>query len=391
MDERSSRLLEECRRDAVAWTGQLVRLNSENPPGGELACARRCGEILTELGMDVTIDEFAPGRANVTAFAGERERLGSVWNGHLDTVPAKDGWEDPPFGAVVRDGSLWGRGSADMKSGCAAMMAAAKYILRSGAQLRRGLALTLVADEECVNQGALRLRQTTPLTAAACVVCEPTRLQVHYGNRGFTSYYVRTYGRSCHGCEPWKGVNAIYKMAHALVMLERFAAAFSDRTNPQLGRATMSVGTIRGGSSLNTVPDFCEVEVEARVFPGMRAEDICRELQALLGGEAEVSVRSELPASLAALDSPIVRTASRCVERVTGQKAVVTKFPACSEASFFSKGYGIPTVLLGPGDIGCAHKANEHVAVEEIRQAVAIYAMLMEAYSVKEKTERGNN
>ncbi len=104
MDERSSRLLEECRRDAVAWTGQLVRLNSENPPGGELACARRCGEILTELGMDVTIDEFAPGRANVTAFAGERERLGSVWNGHLDTVPAKDGWEDPPFGAVVRDG-----------------------------------------------------------------------------------------------------------------------------------------------------------------------------------------------------------------------------------------------------------------------------------------------
>ena len=381
-DKTNGRLLESCRQDAVAWTQELVRLNSENPPGRELACVLRCGEILREAGMEVAVDEFAPGRANLTAFAGDRERLGIVFNGHIDTVPAKDGWDSPPFGGELRDGCVWGRGAADMKSGCAAMMAAARYILGAGLTLERGVALTLVADEECVNRGALRLRQTTPLSADACVVCEPTQLQVHYGNRGFTSFYIRTFGRSCHGCEPRRGVNAIYKMAHVLVKLEQFAADFSRRTNSQLGEATMSVGTVRGGTSLNTVPDLCEIELEARVFPGMRAEGIRRELQELLGGEAEVSVRSELPASLVPPDSPLVRRAQACVRRASGRDPAVTQFPACSEASFFSEGYGIPTILLGPGDIGCAHRANEHVAVEEIRQAVDIYTMLMEAYCV---------
>lgn len=387
-DKTNSRLLESCRRDAVEWTRELVRRNSENPPGRELDCIRWCGDILRGLGMEVSVDEFAPGRANLTAFAGDRNQLGIVFNGHIDTVPVKDGWDDPPFDAVLRDGCIWGRGSADMKSGCAAMMAAAKYVLQAGLELRRGFALTLVADEECVNRGALRLQRTTPLSADACIVCEPTQLQVHYGNRGFTSYYIRTYGKSCHGCEPRRGVNAIYKMARVLVKLEQFAAEFSQRINPQLGEASMSVGTIRGGTSLNTVPDFCEIELEARVFPGMRADGICRELQELLGGEAAVSVRSELPASLVPLDSGIVRIAGECVRAATGRDAVAAKFPACSEASFFSEGYGIPTVLLGPGDIGCAHKANEHVPVEEIRQAVDIYAMLMEAYSVRMKNQK---
>ena len=187
-DKANSRLLESCRRDAVEWTRELVRRNSENPPGRELDCIRWCGDILRGLGMEASVDEFAPGRANLTAFAGDRNQLGIVFNGHIDTVPAKDGWDDPPFDAVLRDGCIWGRGSADMKSGCAAMMAAAKYVLQAGLELKRGFALTLVADEECVNRGALRLQRTTPLSADACIVCEPTQLQVHYGNRGFTSY-----------------------------------------------------------------------------------------------------------------------------------------------------------------------------------------------------------
>jgi len=199
-DKTNSRLLESCRRDAVEWTRELVRRNSENPPGRELDCIRWCGDILRGLGMEVSVDEFAPGRANLTAFAGDRNQLGIVFNGHIDTVPVKDGLDDPPFDAV------------------------AKYVLQAGLELRRGFALTLVADEECVNRGALRLQRTTPLSADACIVCEPTQLQVHYGNRGFNSYYIRTYGKSCHGCEPRRGVNAIYKMARVLVKLEQFAA-----------------------------------------------------------------------------------------------------------------------------------------------------------------------
>ena len=375
-------LLEQCRQDAITWTRDLVRINSENPPGCELGCAQYCAKILRELGMDVTVDEFAPNRANVVAFAGNRDDLGIAFNGHLDTVVAKDQWDDPPFDAVVHDGCIWGRGSADMKSGCAAMMAAAKYILKSGAPLKRGLALTFVADEECVNLGSIRLSKTTKLSADACIVCEPTQLQVHYGNRGYTSYFIRTYGKACHACEPHNGVNAIYKMAHVLVKLEKFADELAQRTNPQLGKISLSVGTIKAGTCLNTVPDFCEVEVESRVFPGMSADTMSKELQALLGDEAEVVIRSNLLASLVPVDSEIVQNASACVRAATGEEAVVTKFPACSEASFFSVGYGMPTILLGPGDIGCAHKANERVPISDIEKAVEIYARMIQVYSL---------
>ncbi len=380
-DQAKKHLMEACRRQAVEWTRDLVRINSENPPGRELEAAEFCAAALRETGMDVTLDEFAPGRANVTAFFGNPAELGLVFNGHIDVVAANSGWNDPPFAANIHDGKIWGRGSADMKSGCAAMMAAAKYIIESGAAPQKGFALTFVADEERVNQGAIRLRQTCRLQADACVVCEPTRLQVHYGNRGYTSFFIRTHGKACHACDTGKGVNAIYKMARVLEKLEAFEQTLRGRVNPQLGSVSLNVGTIRGGKCLNTVPDFCEIEVESRVFPGMDARSMCAELRALLGDEAEVVVRSNLLGSLVPVESRIVRRAAAAVTEVTGQEAVITNFPACSEASFFSVGYQIPTILLGPGSIGVAHKANEFVEIREVEDAVSIYARLIEEYT----------
>lgn len=377
----SRELLKECQEDGIRWCVDLIKLNSENPPGKEIACARYCCDVLRSFGMEVKLDEFEPGRANVIACFGNRDDIGIVFNGHLDVVPAKGRWDDPPFEGRIHDGCIWGRGSADMKSGCAAVMAAAKYCIRSGWDFsRKGMVLTFVADEENVNKGSIRLSETWRLSADACIVAEPTGMAVHYGNRGFTSYYIRTRGKSCHACDPGQGENAIYKMAEVLQKLEKFAAQMAERRDPQLGVMTMSVGTIRGGTSLNMVPDFCEIEVEARVFPGTDAQSISGELRALLGEEAEVAVRSNLLASLVPEDSDIVKNAAICVKNATGQKAVIGKFPACSEASFFSVGYGIPTILLGPGNIQTAHKPNEFVPQKELCEAVQIYSDMIKLY-----------
>lgn len=380
--ELDENLMAECRRDALNWTRELIRRNSENPPGYEIECANFCADILRALGMDVTVDEFLPGRANVVAFLGNREHIGMAFNGHLDVVAAKDGWQAPPFEARVQDGRIWGRGSADMKSGCAAIMAAAKYLIRSDWNFsKKGLALTFVADEEKVNLGSKRLAKTYRLRADGCIIAEPTQLQVHYGNRGYTSYYIRTHGQSCHACRPKNGVNAIYKIARVVGKLERFADELANRTDEQLGAVSLSVGTIRGGTSLNTVPDFCEIEVESRVLPGMDADGMSKELAKLLGTEAQVVVRSDLPASLVPADSLIVRRAGSCVKRATGADAVIAEFPACSEASFFSVGFEMPTILLGPGDIGRAHRANEFVPILQIEQAVEIYVYMIQSYT----------
>jgi acetylornithine deacetylase/succinyl-diaminopimelate desuccinylase family protein len=379
-ESKYEQIMDQCRNDAVQWTAELVRFKSENPPGNEYDVAMFCADKLREIGLEVIVDEFSPKRVNVTAYAGNKEDIGIVFNGHMDVVIANGTWQYPPYSGTIADGYIWGRGSADMKSGCAAMIAAVKALKLLGCDMKKGICISLVADEEAVNKGAIRLKKTTELKADGCIVCEPTKLQVNYGNRGYTSFTVRTYGVACHASEPKKGKNAIYQMAGVVKKLEAFATELEQRTNEQLGSISLSVGVIKGGTSLNMVPDRCEIEVECRVFTGMDATTVLAELQKLLEGEAEVEIRSNLLASLVPLDSRIVRTAAECVRNVTEKEAVITKFPACSEASFFSVGYGIPTILLGPGDISCAHKANERVAIREIKEAVDIYAAIAKKY-----------
>lgn len=379
-ESKCEQIMAQCRSDAVQWTAELVRINSENPPGNEYNVAMFCANKLREIGLEVVVDEFLPQRVNVTAYAGNKDDIGIVFNGHMDVVIANGTWEYPPYSGTTVDGYIWGRGSADMKSGCAAMIAAIKALKLLGCEMNKGICISLVADEEAINAGAKRLKQTTELKADACVVCEPTKLQVHYGNRGYTSFFVRTHGVACHASEPKKGKNAIYQMAGVIKKLQAFADELEHRTNDQLGCISLSVGVIRGGTSLNMVPDLCEIEVESRVFTGMDATTMLMELQKLLAGEAEVEIRSNLFASLVPLDSRIVKTAAECVRDVIEKEAIITKFPACSEASFFSEGYGIPTILLGPGDIACAHKANERVAIHEVEKAVDIYMAIARKY-----------
>jgi len=373
-------LIAECREDAVRWTAEMVRIKSENPPGEEYEVACYCADKLREMGCEVELDAFLPGRANVTAYAGNKEDLGIIFNGHLDVVIAKGEWKYPPYSATIEGDKMYGRGSADMKSGCAAIMAAVKALIQMDCLQEKGVCVSFVSDEESVNKGVKHLLEHTELHAPACIVAEPSQLQVHYGNRGYASFFVRTHGVACHASNPKNGVNAIYKMARIVLKLEEFADTLSQRVNPQLGCMALSVGVIQGGTSVNTVPAFCEIEVEMRVIPGIDAAVMQKELQELLGDEAEVVFRSELLASLVEEDCELVQTAKQCVTEVRGE-AVVTKFPACTEASFFSVGCGIPTILLGPGNVALAHKIDEYVPLDEIRDAVNIYIGIAKHYT----------
>lgn len=386
MFQFDKKLLDECIGKAVKWTKDLVRMNSENPPGHEIECAHFCSDVLRDLGFEATVDKFEPGRANVVGFFGNKEHTVMAFNGHLDVVPAVGDWKRPPFEAYTDSERIWGRGSADMKSGCAAIMAACAYCVKSGMDFsKNGIVVTFVADEENVNKGSIELSKANRLSADACIVAEPTDLAICYGNRGFTSFFVRTYGKAAHSCDPSKGVNAIYKMARVISNLEDFSLKLNERTNEQLGHVTLNVGVIRGGVSTNSIPAECEIEVESRVFPGMDAQTMKKEIQEAIGDDAEVVVRSNLLASLVPVDSEIVQTASGIEEETLGRKAVIKEFSACSEASFFSVGYGMPTILLGPGDISVAHKPNEFVPLSDIASAVKIYVQMIDHYRKRDQ------
>ncbi|MFN2546342.1 MAG: M20 family metallopeptidase [Myxococcales bacterium] len=168
--------------NAVELTRELVRIDTINPMSPERPCAERVGKLLAEAGFAVTKHEFAPGRTSVVARRDGPDAL--CFAGHTDTVPlgaAK--WRHDPFGGELSGGLLYGRGSSDMKSGVAAMVAAALDLAKR--PLRKGLVLVLVAGEETGCEGAAHLARTKALgSAGAMIVGEPTGNVPVVGHKG---------------------------------------------------------------------------------------------------------------------------------------------------------------------------------------------------------------
>jgi len=365
---------------ALKNAAELVKRNSVNPPGDEYEAALYCAEELKKLGFDVVLDEFEPRRCNVIATYGDKDDIGILFNGHLDVVPVTGEWKYPPFDAVVADGNLYGRGSADMKGGCAAMMAAAACIADKHIQ-ERGIMIIFNSDEESVNKGMRRIVETRELKADAAVIGEPTEMNVCLGNKGYASYYITVKGLACHASAPEKGDNAIYKMGHVLKRLESFAGEVRGIIHPQLGPASFSTGTIKGGSLVNTVPDHCMLEVERRILPGETKDEVINGIKRAAGDFAEVSERSWMDAGWLDPGHPFVSDLAGTVELATNRKPLIERFPAGTESSFFSVKFGIPTLIMGPGSLQRAHKIDEYIPVQQIYEAVKAYTAIARLYS----------
>jgi len=172
--------------EIIELTRQLIRIPSENPPGGEGEIAEFIAEKLKDLGLTVRVYEFKPGRPSVVGLlSGVKEKPTLMFNGHMDTVPVgdKDLWSVEPFEGVLRDGRIYGRGAADMKGALAAMIASVKAIVESEVNLRGRLILTFVADEEVTGYGTRDLIRRG-YRADFAIVGEPNELNVQTAHKG---------------------------------------------------------------------------------------------------------------------------------------------------------------------------------------------------------------
>ncbi len=370
---------------AVITLNRPERLNAYTPTMGRELAGPTIGEsrigehiarFLANVGADCVRQEAAPGRDNIVA------RL--AWPGsgpmvlleaHQDTVPV-DGMTVPPFDGDVRDGKLFGRGACDVKGGIAAILATME---RLAAERPRGAASVMAAftvDEEFTFTGARRLAQDLKGITMA-IVAEPTRLEVVVAHKGLVRWKVRTIGRSCHSARPEDGENAIYRMAPVIEALERYARGpVAGRTHGMLGPATLSVGVIRGGTSVNTVPGSCEVEVDRRLLPGEDPAEAIEHCRRRLDAEVHGGYLFDPPwVSDPALEtptsSPVVRLAEAAVREVTG-RCLVRGVPYGTDAARISLA-GVPTVVLGPGDIAQAHTVDEWIDLDEIERAAEVY------------------
>lgn len=378
------------RGDAVALTRALVRVDSRNPglaPGapGERECAALLADVLRTWGFRVDVKEAAPGRPNVVARmgAGRSGARTLMLNGHLDVV-ATDGMVHAPFDAHVRDGRIYGRGSADMKSGIAAMCAAAVRAHEAGT-IAGEVIVAAVADEELESVGT-RALVASGVRADAAIVTEPTRLQVMPAHRGFAWYDVTVRGRAAHGSRYEIGIDAI---RHAGLLLAELDVLDTDELprRPQhalLGRPSLHAADIAGGRGPSTYADVCTFHVERRMLPGESPEDGLREIEAACARakarrsafDATVTLAFSQPASDVAANAPIVRAVVDALGAVGGAPTPLAGMSAWTDAALLNAA-GIPAICFGPGDIAVAHAAQEWVEIDEIERATRVLERLI--------------
>lgn len=367
--------------DPVDMTRRLVRTPSVNPRlekggTGEAAVAELAADWLAGWGYETEIAEVAAGRCNVVSRRGRGSGPSLLLNGHLDTVGVSGMTE--PFSGAVREGRLYGRGAADMKSGVACILAVAADL--AAEDIPGELIVALTADEEHASIGMEAL-VASGAAADAAVVCEPTSLAVMPAHKGFLWIDVTVAGRAAHGSRPDAGVDAIAHMGHVLVAFEEEAARLGRETgHALLGPASLHAGTIKGGSAPSVYPDRCHLVVERRTLPGETAATVMGETERVMAAarrrcpalEASVEPGLFRAATEVAVSSPLVHGLRRACARA-GVPGDVRGMSAWVDACFLNES-GIPAVCFGPGSIAQAHTADEWVGVAEIETCARVLA-----------------
>jgi acetylornithine deacetylase len=350
-------------------TAALVRIPSVNPSvapdegGDERAVAAFACEWLSNRGVRAWTEDAAPGRPNVVAEVGDAAGPTLVLCAHLDTVGTA-GMAIPPFEPRMEGDRLYGRGAYDMKGGAAAAMLTAAALADS--DLRGRLMLALVADEEYASLGTSAF--VAGHTADACIVTEPSALELVLAHKGFVWAEVTTRGRAAHGSRWDLGRSAIASMGRVLVALDDLDRdVLRARSHPAVGPASMHPALVEGGAGLSTYAPECRLKVERRTLPGETLDAIMEELRACVArADPEATVELFLARPPLACDpqSPIARSVRAAATRERGQAPKETGVAFWMDAALFEAA-GIPTVNFG-ADGGGAHEAVEWASLGSI-------------------------
>ncbi len=376
--------------EVVDLAAALIAVDTCNPPGLERPIAPAVHDALDRWHPAWTELEPAPGRLSLVAVLphpdGPGDRPTLIINGHLDVVPvAVEAWSHDPFDPRVEDGRLYGRGSADMKGGIAAAICALSVLERAGQAPACDVVFHLVADEERGGRfGTRALLDAGLIRGDACLIPEPTDLELCVAERGLLQGTLTIKGRPGHGSRPRDAVSAIEHAARVVLALH--AADFGDPEHPLLGRPTANIGTIRGGDAYNTVAESCQVGVDRRVLPGATEASTEAGIRAKVEGAGVEGLRYRFDidtfgeASEMSPEEPWVKQVGAAVAQTTGRQPGVIGMSFTTDARFVRNQGGIPTVVCGPGAVEQAHANDEWVAVERLVDATAAYAELLAAF-----------
>ena len=366
---------------------KAVQIRSYSDEEGNIA------QYLLELMEQLDYDE-----AHIDATGNVIGRVGNgpkslQFDGHMDTVRVEDAelWQVPPFSGEIVDGSIWGRGSVDMKSALVTAIFAAAEAKKRGLLDGKTVYVTgTVCEEYCDGVNLQHLYKTCGWKPDYCVICEPCNNVITLGHKGKAQVRIITNGISAHGSAPEKGKNAVYEMAEIIQRVE------------QLNKNLMAQG--KGGTvvlsdiscvaaSLNAVPSQCSIYLDRRLGRGETLEQVKAEMDGLIAGkDARWEVGTLVHTSWKgeelryepmhnpweiSKDHPLTAALRRAVETVTGTPVTQYDFWDFGTNAVTPISLGIPCVGFGPGEYKLAHMRDEHCAVEKIQEAFRVYQQLI--------------
>lgn len=357
---------------------QLMRILQESlaiysPSGKEADIQEYYGDLLQEHGLAVARHTLEPGRDNLLVTLGSPPpKLLLV--GHVDTVPA---WDLDDLEPTVENGIMSGLGAADMKGGCAAMIAAIlalKTTLPPERQPPVGLLLVVDEEENGDGSAAFLASQQHPEWV---VIGEPTNLAACFGHYGYMEIGLSTRGRRIHSSLPELGHNAIESMLRLLLMLGR--APLFDRSSSPLVYSIREMASSRAGF---VVPDTCESWIDVHLPPRVALEEVEQQVQAVCDQAPELIDGLDLT-----IDFPFRAAGYNLEERSPLEEILAATyqqlrlplrfeaFRSHSDGNLFHRA-GVKPLILGPGGLECAHTPDEQVALAEVEAAARIYAAI---------------
>jgi putative selenium metabolism hydrolase len=368
------------------FLADLIRIRSYT--GDEAQAVERTLQELRDVGCEEVWTDSA---GNALGRIGRGDRL-VLYDAHLDTNEVADEkeWPHPPWEPVIEDGSLWGLGASDCKSGVAAIVYGAAII--SALKLDLGCTLIIMGAtlEEDAEGFALRsLVERDGLRPDCVLLAEATDLSLRRGQRGRCEVRVRTTGRAAHASQPDLGESAILKMLPVVNALQEMNPTLPD--HPVFGRDTQVVTLIEGPHTPNSVPSWCEVAVDRRLAPGESMQDVLASVSGVvepLGASATIPVQRVLTHTGRRLDGPsffpgwlldehhpLLATARGAGAALWGGPPDTGVWRFSTDGTYSAGEAGIPTLGFGPQEEKYVHTPQDQVDLVKLQKAAAFYAM----------------
>jgi len=351
----------------IKRTRELIRINSENPPGDERAVASFVARCLKKAGLRPRRIRLFARRDNVLAvFRGRSPRSSLLITPHLDTVPAGSGWRVGPFSGAVRSGKVYGRGATDCKGNLAVAMEAMVSLAEDGARLKHDVLFLATADEETGSgRGLVPILERGIVRPSFALILDSDAFNIITAQKGLIHFRIRVFGRKAHGAYPHRGINAIDQAIALVRVLE--GLRWPQPRHRLLRPLTVNIGTIRGGDKVNMVADWCVVEADLRFLPGMPADRILKRIRAAFdatGASYAIDVDDmQQPYEIDARH-PLV-SCLKAAARDLGAPAPVRGSEGATVITFFQK-KKIPAVATGYGAEGNAHATDEFVLAKDL-------------------------